>query len=262
MMAPGFGFGGNSLGAGAEPVHQHATSACVLPPGSRARDATPPLLPCGEEGLLPVRLFRLVFSSILSENLQMNGEITPPGQRIEILKARTNAFRFPKGQSGNPDGQSRFYHECRKIAREASPDMMRELVTLAKTAEDERVPSVCLVAVLDREGVRAIDHDSIAEKPANPAFDPRAYSPDQLDVIEAALRLLLNPPKLASEPEELGALKRLDDQARQLERHATGPTVRELIAQERQRSPSYGGRSVFGWERGQTSGKLGHIGGR
>ena len=62
--------------------------------------------------------------------------------------------------------------------------------------------------------------------------------------------------------EELGALKRLDDQARQLERHATGPIVQELIAQERQRSPSYGGRSVFGWEHGQTSAKIGHIGGR
>jgi len=62
--------------------------------------------------------------------------------------------------------------------------------------------------------------------------------------------------------EELGALKRLDDQARQLERHAMGPTVRELIAQERQRSASYGGRSVFGWEHGQTSAKIGRIGGR
>jgi hypothetical protein len=62
--------------------------------------------------------------------------------------------------------------------------------------------------------------------------------------------------------EELGALKRLDDQARQLERHATGPTVEELFAQERQRSPRYGGRSVFGWEHGQVSAKIGHIGGR
>ena len=62
--------------------------------------------------------------------------------------------------------------------------------------------------------------------------------------------------------EELGALKRLDDQARQLERHATGPTVQELIAQEWQRSPSYGGRSVYGWEHGQASAKIGHIGGR
>jgi hypothetical protein len=49
--------------------------------------------------------------------------------------------------------------------------------------------------------------------------------------------------------EELGALKRLDDQARALERSATGPSVQELIAQERERSHAFGGRSVFGWEK-------------
>src|SRR5438093_1281227 len=62
--------------------------------------------------------------------------------------------------------------------------------------------------------------------------------------------------------EELGALKRLDDQARQLERSATGATVQELIGQEWQRSPSYGGRSVYGWERDQPSAKIGHSDGR
>src|SRR5712691_2068012 len=48
--------------------------------------------------------------------------------------------------------------------------------------------------------------------------------------------------------EELAALKRLDEQARILERHAGGPSVPELIAQERERSHAYGGRSVFGDE--------------
>jgi len=47
--------------------------------------------------------------------------------------------------------------------------------------------------------------------------------------------------------EELGALKRLDEQARLLEHHAFGPPLDELIADERERSHSYGGRSVFGW---------------
>jgi hypothetical protein len=48
--------------------------------------------------------------------------------------------------------------------------------------------------------------------------------------------------------EELAALKRLDEQSRRLERHLRGPTVEQLIAQERRRSHEYGGRSVFGWE--------------
>jgi hypothetical protein len=49
--------------------------------------------------------------------------------------------------------------------------------------------------------------------------------------------------------EELGAIKRLDEQARRLERRARGPGVEELIAKERRMSPAYGGRSVFGVER-------------
>jgi hypothetical protein len=48
--------------------------------------------------------------------------------------------------------------------------------------------------------------------------------------------------------EELQALKRLDDQARQLERVADGPSFDAFVAQERQNSPALGGRSVFGWE--------------
>ncbi|WP_149536546.1 DUF763 domain-containing protein [Siccirubricoccus phaeus] len=53
--------------------------------------------------------------------------------------------------------------------------------------------------------------------------------------------------KLGNE-EELAAIRRLDDQARRLERAATGPSVPALIAAERASSHEYGGRSVFGWE--------------
>ena len=48
--------------------------------------------------------------------------------------------------------------------------------------------------------------------------------------------------------EELAALKRLDDQSRVLERYVTGPDLKEIIVGEFDRSSSYGGRSVFGWE--------------
>ena len=49
--------------------------------------------------------------------------------------------------------------------------------------------------------------------------------------------------------EEFQALKRLDDQARRLERTAIGPSVDTFIARERLASPDLDGRSVFGWER-------------
>src|SRR6476661_1306778 len=49
--------------------------------------------------------------------------------------------------------------------------------------------------------------------------------------------------------EEMQALKRLDVQARQLERTASGPSLEAFIATERNRSTSLDGRSVFGWEK-------------
>jgi hypothetical protein len=48
--------------------------------------------------------------------------------------------------------------------------------------------------------------------------------------------------------EELQALKRLDDQARQMERYVTGPDLKEIVAGEFRLSHEWGGRSVFGWE--------------
>jgi len=73
--------------------------------------------------------------------------------------------------------------------------------------------------------------------------------PVPLRVYDETIRVLksaVQKAKLGRE-EELGALARLDEQARRLERHATGPTVPELLAEERQRSHEFGGRSVFGW---------------
>ena len=61
------------------------------------------------------------------------------------------------------------------------------------------------------------------------------------------LKTAVQKAKLGHE-EELGALQRLDQQARQLERQVRGPTVEALIAEEGELSHSYGGRSVFGWE--------------
>jgi uncharacterized protein len=72
--------------------------------------------------------------------------------------------------------------------------------------------------------------------------------PVPLKVYDETIRVLksaVRSAKLGRE-EELGALRRLDQQARKLERHAVGPSVPELIAQERARSHDYGGRTVFG----------------
>ena len=56
--------------------------------------------------------------------------------------------------------------------------------------------------------------------------------------------------------EKLGAIRRLDEQARRLERHASGPSLGSFVAEERARSHEYGGRSVFGWEPPQAAHQL------
>jgi len=71
--------------------------------------------------------------------------------------------------------------------------------------------------------------------------------PVPLRVYDETIRVLksaVQKAKLGRE-EELAALKRLDDQARKLERYASGPSVERLIADEDARSPSYDGRTVF-----------------
>jgi hypothetical protein len=64
-----------------------------------------------------------------------------------------------------------------------------------------------------------------------------------IDVLKTAI----TQSKLGND-ERMSALRRLDEQSRRLERDALGPSVPELIAEERHLSHSYGGRSVFGWE--------------
>jgi hypothetical protein len=113
-------------------------------------------------------------------------------QHLAVMQARNKAFRWPKGKTGRTD-MARFYHQAREIARKASPQAMQDLVDLSHDAEDERVRSVWLVAVLDRAGVKPIDFDPNEDKASGPKFDPRNYTPQELDIIETALRLMLRP---------------------------------------------------------------------
>jgi hypothetical protein len=48
--------------------------------------------------------------------------------------------------------------------------------------------------------------------------------------------------------EKLAAIRRLDEQARRLERYASGPSLEAHLAEERTRSHDFGGMSVFGAE--------------
>jgi uncharacterized protein len=81
--------------------------------------------------------------------------------------------------------------------------------------------------------------------------------PVPIKVYDETIRVLKSAVQQAKlgRDEAMQALKRLDDQARRLERTATGPTFEAFVANERNSSPLLGGRSVFGWEADLVSGE-------
>lgn len=83
--------------------------------------------------------------------------------------------------------------------------------------------------------------------------------PVPLKIYDETIRVLksaVQQAKLGRE-ERMGALKRLDAQARQLEPTASGPSFDAFVAGERTQSAALGGRSVFGWESELPAGKTG-----
>jgi hypothetical protein len=63
----------------------------------------------------------------------------------------------------------------------------------------------------------------------------------------ATLKGAIEKAKLGND-EKLQAIRRLDEQARRLERHVSGPSLEAVLAEERALSHDYGGRSIFGRE--------------
>jgi hypothetical protein len=100
------------------------------------------------------------------------------------------------GHSGNPSGKGGLYHEMQRLAREFTPRATEILRDIANDpGEDSRNRIVAIGMLFDRAWGKPKEYDATAEKPAEPDFNPRDYAPEELDVIEAALRLMLNPPK-------------------------------------------------------------------
>jgi hypothetical protein len=105
--------------------------------------------------------------------------------------AALKAYRYPKGVSGNPSGMSRFYFECRQIFQEASPELARAIVELALDPKvDERVRSVCLVAGLDRAGVKPMDYDPSQDQ-VQPTWDPGALTDEEREELKALLQKMI-----------------------------------------------------------------------
>jgi hypothetical protein len=89
------------------------------------------------------------------------------------------------------------------------------------------------------------------DKPTkNPIDRNHGIYPVPLKVYDETIRVLKSAVKKAKlgQDDELGAVRRLDEESRRLEHFAKGPSVEALISEERAHSHEYRGRSVFGWE--------------
>ena len=84
---------------------------------------------------------------------------------------------------------------------------------------------------------------ALGGKDRHPFPVPLKVYDETISVMKAAVQKA----KLGQD-DRLAALKRLDDEARRVERRTAGPPVPDAIAEERRLSHTYGGRSVFGWE--------------
>lgn len=78
--------------------------------------------------------------------------------------------------------------------------------------------------------------------------------PVPIKVYDETIRVLKSAVQRANlgSDERMQALQRLDDQARRLEKSASGPSFDALLASERITSASLGGRSLVGWESSQA----------
>jgi hypothetical protein len=81
-------------------------------------------------------------------------------------------------------------------------ELVAELVDLALNAEDERIRFGCLVAALDRAGVKPIDFDPKAADGERPQkFDPSLYTFEELEQLYAAMTLMARKQGLLREEE-------------------------------------------------------------
>jgi hypothetical protein len=142
---------------------------------------------------------------------------------------------------------ARRLHGALAAAAERGPQYFAELL-LVPGVGARTVHSLALVAEVVH-GAPCRFADPARFSLAHGGKDRHPY-PVPLKVLDKTIEIMksaLAAAKLGNE-ERLGAMSRLDNEQRRLERHATGPSLPEFIAEERRLSHSYGGRSVFGWE--------------
>jgi len=182
-------------------------------------------------------------------------------REVVTLEARdTKVVALPLAQPALPHLIMPAHHDVRP------KDVLARRLEAAFAAAEDRGPTdfaeLLLVPGVGARTVRALALVAEVVHGAPYRFtDPARFSfahggkdrhpfPVPTKVYDETIRVLksaVHNAKLGND-EEASAIKRLDDQARQIERQASPRLVEDTIAEEFRRSHDYGGRSVFGWE--------------
>jgi hypothetical protein len=184
--------------------------------------------------------------------LQLLGSLGPDGiaRELSILNARETNFPTPSRpeQPQLPHLSLPEHHDVR--ANDVDARRLHGNLAAAADRGPTDFPELLLTSGVGARTVRALA--MVAEVVHGAPFrftDPARFSfahggkdrhpfPVPLRVYDETIRVLKSAVSNAKlgRVEELGALKRLDEQARLLEDHASGPSVGELISEERESS--------------------------
>jgi hypothetical protein len=111
--------------------------------------------------------------------------------RTTVLPLALRPHMFRKGDIHNPAGKGGEYQRCLKLCRESSHEAAEEIVRLSKESEDERVRYMAATWIFERAWGKPKEYDAAQENDERPKFNPRLYTPSELDLIERALRLMV-----------------------------------------------------------------------
>ena len=138
-------------------------------------------------------------------------------------------------------------HATLAAAAEAGPKDFAELLLVPGVGE-RTVRSLAMVAEVIH-GAPSRFSDPARFSLAHGGKDGHPF-PVPIKVYDRTIGMLKSAVEQArlGQDEKLGAIRRLDEQARRLEAHVGGPSFEAVMAEERRLSHSYGGRSVFGLE--------------
>jgi uncharacterized protein len=189
--------------------------------------------------------------------LELISSLGPDGIVRELSALRGESVPMP--QLELPHLQMPSHHDVR-----ANDVMLRRLHGTLAAAADRGPGDFAELLLVPGVGARTVESLALVAEVVHGApcrfSDPARFSfahggkdghpfPVPLKVYDQTIRTLKSAVEKAKlgRDEELGALKRLDEQARAMERFASGPLVEGFIAKERAHAQLYGGRTVFGW---------------